>query len=413
MNPYTVLYIVFFYFIAVALILDTPYDIFNGIIAIVMSPDLLVTDYFYVGGIGASLINAAIINLIFLTYMKKIQPKPGGALIMAFWLLAGFGFFGKNIVNVWPIILGGVLYAKFRRESFQKYAVVTALGTALGPTVTQMASLDHIPLVPRLALAGLFGIFIGFVVPPIAQNIMNVHQGFNLYNVGFTAGILAILARIFVYLVGGTEKLYPISYWGSEDWVVITIFMVIICLFLIFVGWLCGENHKENFLNLNKRTGQAASDYYADYGEVTYINMGVLGLFGTALILAIGADLNGPVVGCLLTLIGFGAFGKHLRNCWPLMVGCMLIGGFWHVYSGSNPSSALAVLLVTCLAPIAGKYGWKWGIIAGMLHLPIAMHVVTFSGGLNLYNNGLAAGFVVMFLLPIIKAVHERAEVAS
>jgi hypothetical protein len=84
------------------------------------------------------------------------------------------------------------------------------------------------------------------------------------------------------------------------------------------------------------------------------------------------------------------------------MIGCLISGGLWHVWHGTNPSSSLAILLVTCLAPIAGKYGWKWGIIAGILHLHIAMHVVEFSGGFNLYNNGLAGGFVVMFLLPII-----------
>ena len=407
-DPYIVLYIVFIYSIAFAFIVDTPYEIYRGLIAIVLSPDLLITDYVYIGGLGATLVNGSLISLVFLTYMRRIQRKPSGSLIMAFWLLAGFGFFGKNIINVWPILLGGFLYAKFRREPFERYAVVTALATALGPTVTQMAYLDFIPFIPRMILAGVIGIMIGFVMPPISQNIMNVHNGFNLYNVGFTAGILAILVRIFVFIIGAEYKTYPVSFWSTDYTIHMTVYMGILFLFVIAVGLLCGENHKENFFGLSSRTGQAASDYYSDYGEVTYINMGILGLFAILLILLIGGDINGPVAGCIFTIVGFGAFGKHLRNCWPVMLGCLVAGGFVNVFTGSHPSSSLAVLLVTCLAPIAGRYGWKWGVVAGVLHLHIAMHVVTFSGGFNLYNNGLAAGFVVMFLLPIIRVVQDR-----
>ena len=408
-NPYIVLYIIFSYFIIFALIVDTPYEIFSGLIAIAVSYDLLITDYVAVGGVGATLVNAAIVNLIFLTYMTRKQRKPSGSLIMAFWLLAGFAFFGKNIINVWPIMIGGLLYAKFRKEPFERYAVVTALATALGPTVTQMAMLDHIPLVPRIILAGAFGVMIGFVMPPISQNIMNLHQGFNLYNVGFSAGMLAIMTRIFVIAIRGGE-ISPIFIWSTEYKISLTIFMVILFLFMIFVGWLCGEDHKENLFGLFSRTGQAASGYYADYGEVTYINMGLLGMFCLILMFAIGSDINGPVMGSIFTVVGFGAFGKHLKNVWPVMLGCMLAGGFMYVFSGENPSVSLAILLVTCLAPIAGRYGWKWGVAAGFIHLYIAMNAAAFSGGFNLYNNGLAAGFVVVFLLPIIRVIHDRAE---
>ena len=406
-DPYVVLYIVFLYCIAFAFVVDTPYEIFRGLIVIATAYDILITDYVAIGGVGATLVNAAIVNLVFLTYMIRIQRRASGSLIMAFWLLAGFAFFGKNIVNVWPILIGGYLYAKFRREPFERYAVVSVLATALGPTVTQMAMLEHIPLIPRLAIAGGFGIMIGFVMPPISQNIMNVHQGFNLYNVGFTAGILAILTRIFVIVIGG-GAIEPIFIWSTEYWLSLSIFMAILFSFMIAVGVICGENHKETLLGLFKRTGQAASDYYADYGEITYINMGLLGLSMTAVMLLIGADINGPVMGSIFTVVGFGAFGKHMKNVWPLMVGCLLAGGFMHIWTGSNPSSAIAVLLVTCLAPIAGRYGWKWGVAAGVIHLYIAMHVVEFSGAMNLYNNGLAAGFVVMFLLPLIRVFHDR-----
>jgi len=406
-NPYIVLYIIFVYFILFALIIDSPYDIFRGLIDIALAYDILITDYVAVGGVGATLVNAAIVNLITLVYVSRKMPKANGPIIMAFVLFAGFAFFGKNIVNVWPIFFGGWLYAKFRKEPVEKYFVVTILATALGPSITQLAMLEHIQIVPRFILAGGFGVMIGFIMPAISQNIFNVHHGYNLYNVGFTAGILAILTRIFIVTIGGAE-IVPVFIWSVEYKLVLTIFMGILFTFMVAVGLLCGENNRENFRKLLKCPGQAPCDYYTDYGETTYINMGLLGLSTTVVMLVIQSDMNGAVMGSIFTVVAFGAIGKHMRNIWPVMIGCLLAGGFLHIWTGSHPSSAIAVLLVTCLAPIAGKYGWKWGVVAGIIHLNIAMHVVTFSGGFNLYNNGLAGGFVVMFLVPIIRAIRER-----
>ena len=406
-NPYIVLYVIFTYFLVFAFIVDTPSAIFRGLIDIVLAYDILITDYVAVGGVGATLVNAAIVNLITLTYVMYKQPKATGPIIMSFVLFAGFAFFGKNIVNVWPIFLGGYIYAKFRKEPVEKYFVVTILATALGPSVTQLAMLDYIHIVPRFILAGGFGVMIGFVMPAISQNIMNVHHGYNLYNVGFTAGILAILTRIFIVTIGGGETM-PVFIWSTEYWLELTIFMAILFAFMLAVGIICGEDNKRKFKTLLKCPGQAPCDYYTDYGETTYINMGLLGLSTLALMLVLRSDINGAIMGSIFTVVAFGAIGKHMRNVWPVMIGCLLAGGFMHIWSGSHPSSAIAVLLVTCLAPIAGKYGWKWGIVAGIIHLHIAMHVVTFSGGFNLYNNGLAGGFVVMFLVPLIRSIRER-----
>lgn len=62
----------------------------------------------------------------------------------------------------------------------------------------------------------------------------------------------------------------------------------------------------------------------------------------------------------------------------------------------------LAILFSTALAPIAGKFGYKIGILAGFLHVSMVSNIGYLHGGLNLYNNGLAAGFVAMILIPII-----------
>ena len=65
----------------------------------------------------------------------------------------------------------------------------------------------------------------------------------------------------------------------------------------------------------------------------------------------------------------------------------------------------LAALFCTGLAPIAGQFGWKWGVVAGMLHASVVLNVGFLQGWLNLYNNGFSAGLVCIVLVPLIEAV--------
>ncbi|MFO7736253.1 MAG: DUF1576 domain-containing protein, partial [bacterium] len=67
-----------------------------------------------------------------------------------------------------------------------------------------------------------------------------------------------------------------------------------------------------------------------------------------------------------------------------------------------------AGLFGTTLAPIAGQYGLKAGVVAGFFHLSIVMNVLVLHGGLNLYNNGFAGGFVASFIVPLIDALKRK-----
>jgi len=74
----------------------------------------------------------------------------------------------------------------------------------------------------------------------------------------------------------------------------------------------------------------------------------------------------------------------------------------------SDPSFVLAALFGTTLAPIPGRFGWPWGIAAGFVHLSVAQTVGQLHGGLNLYNNGFAAGIVAAVIAPIALAAQAR-----
>jgi hypothetical protein len=126
-------------------------------------------------------------------------------------------------------------------------------------------------------------------------------------------------------------------------------------------------------------------------------------------VLLVGGDLNGPVIGAILTIVGFAACGKHPRNVAPIMLGVFL-GSLAKTWSASDPSIVLAALFGTTLAPIAGRFGWHWGVVAGVVHSSAATSVGTLHAGLNLYNNGFAAGIVASVLAPVIIAIRGRAD---
>ena len=92
-------------------------------------------------------------------------------------------------------------------------------------------------------------------------------------------------------------------------------------------------------------------------------------------------------VGGILTLAGFGAFGKHPKNITPILIG-VFIGSLAKPWNASEAAIVLAALFGTTLAPIAGQFGWHWGIVAGFIHSSAALSTGIALAGLNLYNNG-------------------------
>ena len=98
-------------------LLDDPADILPGLYRIVTMQDLLITDYVYIAGVGATLINCGLIMLISVLIIKLSKDALNGFTLVEIGLMAGFSLFGKNIFNIWPIILGTWLYAKYGSPS--------------------------------------------------------------------------------------------------------------------------------------------------------------------------------------------------------------------------------------------------------------------------------------------------------
>ena len=124
-----------------------------------------------------------------------------------------------------------------------------------------------------------------------------------------------------------------------------------------------------------------------------------MGITCCAYICRIGGAVSGPVVGAILAAFGFAAFGAHVKNYLPVLLGVYL-STLVNQYQPTTPSMQLAAIFVVGLAPIAGKFGVIPGMIAGLLHSAIVTCTTEMYGGLNLYNNGFSAGWVAIVMVP-------------
>lgn len=398
-SAYKILLGIYFIFVIFAFIADTPYEILRGLKNIILTPDILISDYIEIGGIGATLINAALTSFFSVMFLIINGIKPNGSTIMALWLMTGFSFFGKNILNIWPVMFGVYLFAKYQKDPFRNYTLVTLLGTSLAPTVTQLSFTGLFKPGLGIFLGVLLGIVTGFILAPIASYCIKSHNGYNLYNIGFAAGLLSIFTMSLFRGLGIDFEGQSIWYSGNNT--LLFIFIIIISLYLIIVGFIMSTDTKTKLIKIYKQSGRLISDFYFLFGESTYINMGLLGIFSALFVLFIGADFNGPTIAGIITILGFGCFGKHLRNVTPLIIGATL-AAIINVEPFNSPNLIVSILFSTCLAPIAGKFGWKVGILAGFVHVNMVSNLSFLQGGLNLYNNGLAGGLTAMILLPLI-----------
>lgn len=409
-QPYAIMLAVYAIFLISAFFLDTPTEIIEGLERIIMSRSVLLTDYIQVGGLGATLLNSAIVGCFSIFLLIRNGVKPNGPIIMAMWLTAGFAFFGKNAFNMLPITFGVYLYSKVQREPFSNFALVALLSATLSPVVSGITfyNLTEYP-VSNLFLGNVLGVVVGFVFPAISSFTMRVHDGFNLYNMGFAGGLISTFLVSAVESVG--IKLETNLIWSSGNNL-----QLAILLFVIFAGltacgffWGGGMQVIREYPKLAKHSGRLITDYYMLFGRKIYFNMGITGILSTILMLVLGCDLNGPTLGGIFTIVGFSAFGKHLRNIIPPIVGAIISTNI-NMWDPASPLNTLAILFSTGLAPIAGQYGWFWGVIAGFLHVNTVMHIGFLSSGLNLYHNGYAAGFVALLLVPVIQSLRSLKE---
>ena len=397
--------IIFFYtllFIFVGLLMQTPQELLTGMVEIITSSGILISDYMVIGGIGPALVNGGLVGLIGLILIKINKVPMVGASIAAIFTMIGFGFFGKNILTIFPILFGVYLYSRFTKKEFKAYIFPALYGTALAPLVSEVALNTPFGMIGGV-LTGIAG---GLIVPALAPHLLAAHEGHNLYNIGFTAGFTGLF--LVNLLRGFSFEPQALAVWGTTFNTPIRWLMLGVLGSMILLGFILNGKSFKGYVEIFKEAGTVITDFVEIMGVGnTLVNMGIVGLIGMLYIELVGGHYNGATLGGLLTMIGFAAFGKQPKNIYPVMLGVYL-GTVFSVFNASDPGPLLAALFVTTIAPLAGRYGPFIGILAGFVHLSAVNFTGVLHGGLNLYNNGFTAGLVATIFIGVIKGYTER-----
>ncbi len=385
-----------------AFLLNTPAEIGRGMITIVLSRDTLITDYFELACYGAAFFNAALVLGSAIWMMYRLKMHFTGLTMAVLFINVGFALFGKNPINVMPIIIGTWLYAKVHKAPMSRYIYTALFGSCLSPLVTEMGYLLPFSYRWNLVLAIGIGIFVGFILPPLAQHTASMHMGYNLLNMGFAAGMLAFVIVCVLQSHGLSCNSVFIWKEGRPLFLIIGLYGYFL-LTAMYGFWLNGKSLK-GMKHLLKHPGRAVADFVMMDGEgLTLVNMGTIGILSLTYILLVKGDLSGPVIGTILTAFGFAAFGVHVKNFPPVLLGVYL-STFFNDYTPNTPGIQLAAIFASGLAPIAGQFGVIAGILAGMMHAAVSMCTSALYGGLNLYNNGFSTGLVAIVMVPMIES---------
>ncbi len=388
-----------------------PYEqVFKGYWEILKSPSILITDYDFIAGLGATFFNVSTIMIFNLAMVRALKIKMNGPVFAGIVMIAGFSFFGKNIFNTLPIYLGIYLFSLYKRISFRSFIITVLFSTGLSPLVSYAIFGFGLPYAASIPLGIICGMLAGFIIPAFASHTIIFHEGYNLYNTGFALGVISVCFNGIFRLCG--LKVQPASLYDYSTSIEFYYILPILCLMAIGIALLRRPKCPISYWSLMKTSGRLITDYAEDYDNETILfNFGCIGLVLFFICLIFRVPLNGVVFGSILSILGFAGYGLHLRNVLPIWLGaCLMIvvGMLIRWDFNLTISTVICFIFASGLAPIAGKYGVVYGIIAGALHIVITPLMLDFQGGFDLYNNGFSAGFVAALVTVLADKIIKR-----
>ncbi|MDD2295632.1 MAG: DUF1576 domain-containing protein, partial [Eubacteriales bacterium] len=222
----------FFSFLVIAsFFFGSPAQIAAGMQRILFSPSNLLTDYMEIAGVGAALFNSGTIGLLSLLFLRITDVKMDGAAIASLVTMCGFALFGKNLFNSIPIMLGALLYARVQVIPFRDVVITSLFATSLGPLVSELSFGLGLPRTIGILAGYAAGVMVGFVVVPLSKACMNFHHGYNLYNIGFTAGLIGMFAAGILRMFDLQVETVLILSCGND----VTLSFLLLSLFMILL----------------------------------------------------------------------------------------------------------------------------------------------------------------------------------
>lgn len=413
-------------------------DVLRSWARILTSPSPLVTDYFRHGSLSAALLNAAMCGgscALMMTVLRGGKYRPN--IWAGYFLVVAHCFYGLNFINMWPPLLGFAICCKIHGLRFRDNLDRAMFITSFAPFFSELLfrypmPYDHLtrnvfgwyvnPLTLLAVLA--LSIIVGLALPPMLPGAAKLHRGYNLYNGGLATGLLGLLIYAFLFKTLGVPAQGPVETENAayaavgESYMLFgTVFYILLSICCIAYGWHLNGKTFRGYRALLHDSGYQAN-FLHDYGEgLVWVNLGVyclmmLAYFDTVILFTDGAGFTGATFGIILAAMTFSAGGQHPGNVWPILLGYALLSvsvtlgslmiGRPIPWTLSTQGYMNGLAFATGLCPFSGKYGWKIGVIAGMLSAVMCTTTSAMHGGFVLYNGGLTAGISALILLPML-----------
>ena len=401
-------------FLIAAVCMPDRAQMFTGLAKIISQPSKGSTNCFSIGGYAATFLNMGLIGLICTALYCIPGQKSDSAATLVTILTTGFGAWGINIVNMWPTILGVVLHAVLRREKIGDHTNQMLFSTGLAPFISELMVRYPNADVTGFSIHGILlalgvGLVVGFFLPAGLTNSPIVHKGFDLYSAALPVGMTAFLMQGVLYKAMGVEIPEAVSDLSVASPVIANTFCVILFSSLIVIAFFMGCGPKEYWRLLTNP--ERVVNFADTYGNATMLmNVGMYGLFILAYYDLIGAEFNGVTFGVIFCMLATCNAGSHPGNVWAIMLGyglasklfqalAMISGGAFGQYLDSQ-----AIIVGLCyangLSPIADKYGWRYAVVAAMMHYCMVTTVPELHGAMCLYNGGFTAALVCLLMVP-------------
>ncbi len=398
----------------------------SGLWEIVSQPSKVSTNYFAVGGYAATFLNMGLVGLACLGLYCLPGAVATNVSNLAFILTLGFGSWGINILNIWPTVLGVVVYCLVKREKLSANVNAMLFSTGIAPLVTDlMIRYPHAEVVgfnlPGILIALFVGLIIGFFLPAGLAASPKIHKGFDLYSAALPVGMTAFFLNAALYKTMGVAL--PAAPDAATLQVASRLTVNLFCgavfgLCIVF-AFLLGCKPRD-YWNLLKDPA-LVTNFSGTYGNAVYLmNLGIFGLFILGYYNLIGATFNGVTFGIIFCMLSTCNSGSHPGNVWPIMLGyfvASLVFGWLSTLAGGTFATAInaqAICVGLCyangLSPIADKYGWRYGVLAAGMHYLLVTSVPSLHGGFCLYNGGFTAALICLILVPELERFSKTKE---
>ena len=406
-------------FLIAAVCMPDRATMFTGLWNILSQSSKISANYFAMGGYAATFLNMGLVALISLLLFIVFKGTPNNVSTLAVILTTGFGSWGINVLNIWPSILGVVVYGLVKKEKMGGLVNAMLFSTGIAPLITDL--LIRYPNAEvigfnwlGLGIALFVGLIIGFFQPAGLAHAPKVHKGFDLYSAALPIGMTAFFLNATLFKTMGVSLPKALSDIAPETMKVASqmtanIFCCVVFGLCIVFALILGCRPKDYWKLLSDPA--TVTNFSSTYGNATFLmNVGVYGLFILAYYNLIGATFNGITFGIIFCMLATCNSGSHPGNVWPIMLGyfvASVVFGWIAPLLGGNFTfqiNAQAICVGLCyangLSPIADKYGWRYGFIASVMHYLLVTSVPTLHGGFCLYNGGFTAALICLILVP-------------